>query len=85
VTAVSVACLTIYDMAKAADRMMEIGAFGFLQSRAAGPAISGMRSTRHELLPVSDAKSRILPRPPRLLAPRMLPLAEVDGRVWRAI
>jgi cyclic pyranopterin phosphate synthase len=29
-TAVSVACLTIYDMAKAADRMMEIGGIRLL-------------------------------------------------------
>jgi cyclic pyranopterin phosphate synthase len=30
-TAVSVACLTIYDMAKAADRMMEIGGIRLLE------------------------------------------------------
>ena len=32
-TAVSVACLTIYDMAKAADRGMEIGAIRLVQKR----------------------------------------------------
>ncbi len=30
-TAVSVACLTIYDMAKAADKMMEIGGIRLME------------------------------------------------------
>lgn len=42
-TAVSIACLTIYDMAKAADKAMEIVNIRLLERAAASRAISGDR------------------------------------------
>lgn len=42
-TAVSIACLTIYDMAKAADKGMEIVNIRLLERAAANPVISAAR------------------------------------------
>jgi cyclic pyranopterin phosphate synthase len=45
-TAVSVACLTIYDMAKAADRMMEIGGIRLLAK--SGGRSGNVRHAEHK-------------------------------------
>ncbi len=46
-TAVSVACLTIYDMLKAADRTMHIEGIALVENQAADQAFSGAAIERH--------------------------------------
>ena len=56
-TAVSVACLTIYDMLKAADKAMSSAAFGSSRRRAAAPARIG-RTTRASLECLESKRTR---------------------------
>ena len=58
-TAVAVACLTIYDMAKAVDRGMRSPTSGWRRRPAAAPATGGPRRGM-SLLPVDEAVARLL-------------------------
>ena len=81
-TAVSVACLTIYDMVKAVDRGMRIEGIRLIEKRGGrSPAIIACGSnSRGVALGRRSARSRAR-RTPRRCRPKMVPLAEADGRV----
>ena len=53
-TAVSVACLTIYDMAKAIDRGMVIGEVRLVEKRGGKSGVWRLASGRGRLTPVSE-------------------------------
>ena len=66
-TAASIACLTIYDMAKAVDRGMAIAGIRLVrEDAAANPATIGARAAMAmALLPVDEALARLLAAPRR--------------------
>ncbi len=82
-TAVSVACLTVYDMVKAVDRGMRIEGSAFSPRMAAVRAPIGR--TRREievmsgLISVAEALSRILASVTRPVAAEPVPLARAAG------
>ena len=59
-TAVSVACLTIYDMVKAVERGMKIEKIRLIEKRGGKSGIYRARLTRMALLPVAEAIEQIL-------------------------
>jgi hypothetical protein len=76
-TAVSVACLTLYDMLKAAEKGMEIGGCASPSRTAASPA-----ATRHDLRR-GGAGARIFALCDEM-GTEEVPLAEAAGRVLAA-
>ena len=82
-TAAAVACLTVYDMAKAADRGMRIEARAAdRQARRQVGALAGgePRVSRSPLMPVEEALARVLASVPDPLGEELVPLAEAFGR-----
>ncbi len=93
-TAVSVACLTIYDMPKAIDRGMRIEEIGLIEKRGGksgdwrGAAAQGKRRVSAMItvaagaaLSVEEALARVLAAVAPLGTPENVPLEEAYGRV----
>ncbi len=78
-TAVSVACLTVYDMCKAVDRGMRITEICLVE-KSGGKSGRYTRPKTMSLLPVDDAKARILSGV-KPLSPETSKLDQALGRV----
>ena len=79
-TAVSVACLTIYDMVKAVDRGMRIEGIRLIEKSGGKSGHYRAKELSRGAIPVADALARVLDGC-RAAAGRNVPLAEALGRV----
>ena len=83
-TAVSVACLTIYDMVKAVERGMRIDGIRLVEKRGGkSGTLSARRSADMALLPVADALAQCSTASSRCRL-EQVPLDDADGRVLAA-